>query len=132
MFLSFALPLSVIKWITFSEGLFAFVALDYFMKEDAFLWVEPSADHAAHHSGLTADCLPLLETIMPSERPLGIPEELQKKRGLRGGREGRKESQRRLPDKLLENILIFNSSWMAEVRLAVIYSSCPRREDDVP
>lgn len=69
---------------------------------------------------------------MPSERPLGIPEELQKKGDLRGGREGRKESQRRLPDKLLENILIFNSSWRAEVRLAVIYSTCPLREDDVP
>jgi len=54
---------------------------------------------------------------------------MQKKGDLRGGREGRKESQRRPPDKLLENILIFNRSWRAEIRRAVIYNTCPPRED---
>lgn len=51
---------------------------------------------------------------------------------MRGGREGRKENQRRPPDKLLENILIFSRSLGAEIRLTVIYNICPPREEDDP
>lgn len=54
MCLSFATNLAVSSWLISSEGVFAFVTLDYFIKEDVFLWIEAWDNYSACHRGMTA------------------------------------------------------------------------------